>query len=361
MHSRTALSVSFLLLALAGLGCTSSHDAMPTDYQAILRHPGVVPTPNLDSCFTGSGALVELGAVSNNDQHDHGALLTFGISPSGLLAAAGADGTLKFWTMDATLVGTANPTVLTYGPEIAAAPITDLAFTDTLAIAGDVRGLVEQLGPTGEQAVLGGTTPGVSIASVAFDRVAHRLAHAQHRGTSGTAVTPLVVNTLDGTMHANITDTMLSITDLAFTVEGVLVVGGNDGTRAMLELRDGADPTRVIATPTLSGSTVVEVATAHLGPTIVALTDHALFVIEGTRARQIVASEVAFRSVDVTPSGDFALTVDASGSVVVWSTSSGAAVAHRSIGSALGVRIDSGGRRAVVGGSDAMLHVLGCR
>lgn len=351
-----------LLLALAG--CTSAHAIPEPDLHAVVGptgHAPLAPVVNLDSCFSGAGVLVELTAVNNNDQHDHGSLLTFGISPTGVVAAAGADGTLKFWTMDATLLGVADPGILTYGPELGGAPITDLAFTDDLAVAGDVRGLVQGLNADGGGGVLGGTMPDVPIASVAFDRAAQRLAHAQG-GAGAPDVTPLVVNTLDGTMRANIEDTLSTITDLAFTVDGALVVGGNDGTHAALEIRDGADPSIVLSRPELgSDASVIEVAAAREGATLVVLTTHSLITIEGGEATLLATSEVGFRSVDLTPSGDYALTVDTTGLVSVRATSDGHEVASTTIASGLGVRIDATGQRVVVGSQDALLHVLSCR
>jgi WD40 repeat protein len=359
MHARTLLAS----VALSCVACTTAHDPVTTDITQHTTDPHIAPQSilaGMDGCFTGGGALVELGSVNNNDQHDHGALRTFGISPNGIVAAAGSDGTLKFWTMNATLVGVADPTILTYGPEIAAAPIDDLAFTDTLAVAGDVRGLVTQLGPTGERSVLGGTTPGVAINSVAFDRIARRVAHAQGPGASGTAVTPLVVSAVDGSMNAQITDTMATITDLAFTPDGALVVGGSDGTHATIELRGAADPTHVAASFTLpDGASVVEVAAAHEGPMIVAATPTAIYAISATATRAIGYAD-GFRSVDLTPSGDYALAVETSGRVTVWSTATGELTGSVIIPNTIGVRVDATGTRAVAGASDALLHVLGC-
>lgn len=363
MNTRHTVLAS-LLLSLAGLGCTSSHAVPAPDVHAQITPTGVAPlapVTNLDTCLTGGGTLVELAAVNNDDQADHGALLTFGISPDGVVAAAGADGTLKFWTMDATLIGVADPGILTYGPEIGGAPITDLAFTDELAIAGDVRGLVQGLSSNGTGGVLGGTMPDVPIASVAFDRAAQRLAHAQG-GLGAPDVTPLLVYTLDGAMRANIEETLSTISDLAFTADGTLVVGGDDGTHAALELRDGADPTIVLARPDVGrDARVVEVAAAREGATVVIATTHTLIGLTDGEPTRLAASETALRSVDLTPSGDYALTVDVNGHLSVRSTLDGHEVATAEVASGLGVRVDASGQRIVVGAEDAWLHVLACR
>jgi hypothetical protein len=363
MNERITVLAS-LLCALVGIGCTSSHALPDVELHAQIPptgHAPLAPVVNLDSCFSGSGALVELAAVNNNDQEDHGTLLTFGISPSGVVAAAGADGTLKFWTMDATLVGVADPGILTYGPEIGGAPITDLAFTEELAIAGDIRGLVQELGPAGTADVVGGTNPDVPIASVAFDRAAGRLAHAQG-GALAPDVLPLIVKSLDGADRWNVTDTLASITDLAFAADGQLVIGGADGTHAALEIRDAADPMRVVSRPDVGrDASVVEVAAAREGATLVVATTHSLIAIGGATPTLLATSEAGFRSVDLTPSGDYALTVDTTGLVSVRSTVDGHEVASTTIARGLGVRIDATGQRAVVGAEDAMLHVLACR
>lgn len=364
MHERIAVLLSLLGIGSALAGCNSAYEIPDVPLRAAVTPVGTAPIRpivSLDSCLTGGGALTELGSVNNDDQHDHGALLTFGISPSGLVAAAGADGTLKFWTMDDTLVGVADPGVLTYGPEIGGAPITDLAFTTDLAIAGDVRGLVQQLGPDGGGGVVGGTNPDVPIASVAFDRGAQRLAHAQG-GTSAPDVLPLIVKTMDGAQRWNVEATLATITDLAFTTDGALVVGGSDGAYAALEIRDAVDPTIVTARPALGqDARVVEVAAAREGAAIVVATTGALFSVSGDHASLLATSEADLRSVELTPSGDHVLTVDANGLVIVRRTSDGHELARTTIATALGVRVDGSGQRIVVGGSDAILHVLSCR
>ncbi len=364
---QTRITVLLSVLSSLVFGCSTAYtpDAPERELHAVITPSGLapiaLPPAGLDGCFTGAGALVELGAVNNNDQTNHGALLTFGISPGGIVAAAGEDGTLKFWTMENTLVGVADPGVLTYGPELGGAPITDLAFTDEMAIAGDIRGLVQELGPDGSGGVVGGTMPDVPIASVAFDRATQRLAHAQG-GPSAPDVTPLVIQSLDGTFNANIEDTMSLVTDLAYAADGTLVVGGTDGTQATLEIRGAGDPNVVLARPSLgTDAEVIEVAAAREGATVVVATNRALFSVSGATATRITTSDADFRSVDLTPSGDFVLTVDANGLVRVLSTVDGHEVAHLTIETALGVRVNATGDRVVVGGSNAMLHVLTCR
>ena len=99
MTNRSTLVV---LLALAvSPGCGISHGNVdPVDVDPVV--PAFVPeTPSvrplrpivavespLEGCLAAGGELVEIASVDNNDQHDHGALLTFGVSPAGVLVSA---------------------------------------------------------------------------------------------------------------------------------------------------------------------------------------------------------------------------------------------------------------------------------
>jgi hypothetical protein len=204
--------------------------------------PVVAVEPPLEGCLAAGGELVEIASVDNNDQHDHGALLTFGVSPSGVLAAAGEDGTLKFWTLDAELIGSVDGSLITYGAEVGASPITDVAFMGEMAVVGDVRGLVQQMGSDGTFGVIGGTTPDVPIVAVAFDEATGRFAHAQMGD-----VVPLAVHSIDGSSEpVDIESTLDVVRDLAFASTGELwVAGWTDGTAA-LEIRDAHDPSVVV-------------------------------------------------------------------------------------------------------------------
>lgn len=349
----TTTRSSAALLSLAFAGCTSAHG---------LPEASVTPgeLSPLGTCLANGGTLVELGVVDNDDQHDHGGLLRFELSPAGLVAAAGEDGTLKFWTMDATLVGVADPGVLTYGSELGGAPITDLAFDGETAIAGDVRGLVQGLGAEGTADVLSGTNPDVPIAAVAFDAESGWLAHAQG-GASAPDVVPLVIKTLDGETRWNVTATIDEIHDLAFDAEGRLHVAGTDDGRAIIEVLDGADPTQLVNRITFGDDArVVELARTADGGALFAATEHGVFALDETGAHRVHASERALRSISVTPTGDVLVTVDDAGAVHLLGRD-GAVLAETFIAGAIGARATATGERLVVGSADAHLHVLGCR
>ncbi len=344
-------SATFLSLALAG--CTSAHG---------LPEPSSAPAePSaLGACLAEGGALVELGSVDNNDQHDHGALLRFELSPAGLVAAAGEDGTLKFWTLDATLVGVADPGVLTYGAEVGGAPITDLAFEGETAIAGDVRGLVQGLGSAGTASVLSGTDPDVPIAAVAYAPASGWLAHAQG-GPSAPDVVPLIVKTLDGETRWNLTATIDDIRDLAFDEEGRLYVAGAEDGAAVVEVRDAEDPTLLANRFSLGEDAhAVELARTADGATLVAATEHGLFALEENGPRLLRTSDAALRSIALTPTGDAIASIDEAGELVL-SGPEGATLAQTRIPGAIGVRVTAAGDRLVVGSVDAHLRVLGCR
>lgn len=355
MHTHRSLLVS---LALAG--CSTSHpepdappDPQPTWVTpSVVVLPGTVAAPprGLDVCLGEGGELVEVGSVDNNDQHDHGALLTFGISPGGVLAAAGADGTLKFWTLGSELIATADGSALTYGSETGAVPITDLAFDEDLALAGDVRGLVQGFGADGTFQVLGGTTPDVPIVAVAFDAPTRRLAHAQ----AGDVV-PIVVRGPDGSIE--ITETIDDLRDLAFGPGGELLVGGARAAGGAVEVRDALDA-RIVRAVLTTGSAVAELAVAREGERAAAVSADALLVLEdGAIAREVAGGA---SSVDLTPSGDVALTVGADGVLRARATDDGRELAQVSVDAPLQVRVDATGQRVIVGSTDAILHVFAC-
>jgi WD40 repeat protein len=366
MHQRIALLGS---IVLALTGCSTAHvePGPVTPFVPAAAHDvasqiatTLSPHGDLEHCLAGGGALVELGAVNNDDQADHGALLTFGVSPEGLVAAAGADGTLKFWTMSAALVGTADPSTLTYGTEVGGSPITDLAFDGDGAIASDVRGLVSRMTPTGLVSPMGGTMPDMPIDAVAVDAATHRLAHAQHG-----PVAPLVVR--GATATDEITETLDAIADLAFTVDGELLVAGARAGRAALEIRGASDVTRVVASPALGlDGPVREIASASLAPVHAAVSIVGVAMLSGHDVVAHAGFEHALRSVALTPTGAYALVLSEDGMVHVLDTTDGhelttARVVQAPTATAVGVRVDATGSRFVVGVDDAMIHVLACR
>lgn len=383
MTTNTQLGLVTMLSAV-GLtgGCTGTHvvmdDASRPDAAVVLGDDASVspdaalspdaPVPAgepLESCLLAGGSLVEVARVFNNDVEDHGALLTFGVSDSGLLAAAGEDGTLKFWNLDAELIGTIDGSLLTYGSEVGASPITDLAFRGENALAADRRGLVQEMGPDGSFLPLGGTTPDVPIVALAYHPATDRIAHAQH----AEGVVPLTIRAPDGTV-TEITPTLTSIHDLAFAPDGSLWVAGGAGAGGLsptVEQRDAADPARVLRTIEVEspeGGVVVELAMSQSGGAIAMRTMERVEVHFGEGIRSIPFTswaEVVGAGVALTRPGGVALTVESDGSLVAHAVLEERTLASVNVGGLpVNVRTDASGRLVIVGRADANILAYTC-
>lgn len=371
----TKLGMLVALTAVAG--CSGTHapttDASAADAGLVgadAAAPGeadafVTPRPSLEACLLEGGSLVEVARVFNNDREDHGALVTFGVSDTGLLAAAGADGTLKFWTLEAEHLGTVDGSVLTYGSEISA-PITDMVLSGERVIAGDGRGLVSEILADGSFLPRGGTTPDVPIASVAYWPFGDRIAHAQQAD----GIAPLTVR--DGEVVHELSSALLTIRDLAYTPDGALWVAGArvDGERIVpaVERRDSVDPSRVIASFDVAspeGGEVVELATSESGALVAVLTTER---VEVRRGESLVRSipftgwaEIVGVSVALGRAGEVAFTVESSGQLVAHAASEERTLASVDVGGRpVAVRTDATGSLVVVGRSDAYLIAYAC-
>lgn len=368
-HRTNSIGLFLTLAALAGAGCSSARERgsveTPSSPSVTLALPslGIAPRNDLETCLAAGGELVMVGEVDNNDQADHGALLTFGISRGGLLAAAGADGTLKFWSFDEELLATVDGSALTYGSEVGAVPITDVAFGgDEAAITADVRGLVSSMSADGSFYVLGGTTPDVPIVAVAFDEGTERIAHAQ----SAADVVPLVIRAIGSVEEGaepviEIGDTLDEITDLGFSSRGDLLVAGGHGGAAAIEIRGAADLRTVRARVQVHGAPYVELALAPEGDLGAAIAPGRIDLLrDDAIERTIDLGEDAPASVDVTPSGAIVFSAGARGELVAHRTSDGVELARVRADAPVRVRVDPTGRRVIVGSSDALLHAFAC-
>jgi hypothetical protein len=320
------------------------------------------PARALEACLAAGGELVELDSVDNNDSADHGALLTLGISPSGVLGVAGEDGTLKFWTLDAELLASVDGSVLTYGSEEGRTPITDLQFLDDVAIAGDVRGLVAHVAADGSYWPLGGTMPDVPIRSVAVHAATQRFAHTQLGTIDAPDVAPLVVRDMEEGVTVEIATTLELPNDLAFAPSGELLVAGADGGGPQIEIRSAADPGTVVDSFGFHGSTpIVEIAHAQAGTIAAAISAQYIYLLEGLEvAAELWIPEHAGRSVDVTPGGAFVLSVGADGMLLAHDPAEPTEVARVEVPDPVTVRVDATGTAVIVGSRDAIVHVFGC-
>lgn len=333
----------------------------PTPPPANPPAPPSTPIAQLESCLGAGGSLVEVDRVFNNDSSDHGALVAFAVSPDRELAAAGADGTVKIWTLEG-LVGTVMASVLTYGPEVDAAPATDLAYHDGRIVVADTRGLVTAWTLEGEMEVLGGTDPTVAMAAVAFDASHTYMAQADARA-GGT----LMVRRIDGTptVVGPLETSIESVRDLAFLASGGLLVAGNGPTGGSIELRDGADPTHTLATFAAgAGSSIGEIATA--GDIVVAALGDAIVLLEattlGTRGRIDLGPSAAATTVAITDDARYAFTVDRAGFVRIIDVTRGAEIGRFDTSEAdpVSVRIDAPSGLVFVAHSNANIRALSC-
>lgn len=366
---------SLLLLALLGsaplMGCSLGVERAPAESPPPASPP-VEARPDVDarpapvlsllsSCLERRGAWVEVDRVFNNDTTDHGTLIELAVSPDQRLAAAGADGTVKIWTLEG-LVGTVMAAELAYGPELPIAPAADLAFHDGRVVVADTRGLVTSWTVEGEMDVLGGTDPDVSMVAVAFDEPRGRLAQADARAHGGVLVRQLgsaaaVVGPLATTLE--------SVSDLVFLADGRLVLAGRDADGAALEVRDAADPTRTLASlrAGADGRRVVELAAA--ADTVVALLDEALLVLGPTlelRHRVTLGDGAYARSVTLTEDGRHALVADEAGILRTVETTSGQLGTPFDTGEpdAVAVRLTPPGELAFVAHRGGNIRALAC-
>lgn len=373
--------LSPLLLLFLALGCSSAHtpvDDRSPDYGAAgttdvrtaydpvapSARPSALPpllppvASALDECLEAGGALVEVDAVDNNDVSDHGALVALAVSADGRLAAAGEDGTIKFWSVDDGFLSSVAASALIYGAELEGSEVADLAFDGAPVVAGDMRGVVTRWAMDGSFEVVGGTTPDVPILAVAVLPGGDRVAHADALGEV------MVRAPLGGSVVGPLDSAVASVTDLAFAPDGALVIGGGDaGGRAVVERRapDSAGIEATWSAPTLpeiqevsidadgrvlaAGEGFVARLGADLGlDALVNLDGHAAVSVAGT------------------PRGRVALSAGAEGRVIATSFDGHAPgrLAELDVPGAMSVRLAGDGALAFVGTESGMIRVLAC-
>lgn len=319
------------------------------------------PTP-LEACLLEGGSLVEVDAVDNNDSADHGPLATLAVSDHGRIAAAGLDGTIKFWTLDDGLLGTVTAAALTYGPEVTGAQSSDLVFDGDRVVAGDVRGLVTSWTLDGAMQILGGTEPDVAITAV--DVAADgRLAHADSKEGGNV----MVRVTDSGDTWGPLDTALFAVNDLRFLPDGrLLLAGSRGGVHTAFELRAADDPTRIVdAYLPEDGSPVREVAASADGGTLAGAGNGFLAVFDGDLSSPRVQSfdGLSEPSVDVTPSGLVVLTAEADGAIRAFTRDGEDALqelAPATVAAPVVLRVDAAGELVFVGSADAMIHVLAC-
>lgn len=360
MIKRSLLAALPLLLVL---GCASAHG--PTSEEepliTIVSTPAETLFPpemsGLEGCLFEGGELFEVASVDNNDVREHGPLWTLAISPDRRIAVASEDGTIKLWTLDG-FVGELDPGAFVYGVEVDGAQVADLAFHGEQVVAGDMRGVVSAWGD-GSPSIIGGTAPDVAITAVAVHEASGRVAHADEQRFGNV----MIRGTSDGTLEGPLETELVSVLDLAFVGDQLLLVG--QGASPALELRDAEDPTRVVARfeTELSFNPLLEVAVSGGAETIAFVSPELVGVVDETLAPRWMAragSHVPV-SVSVADTGRAVFSAGAEGTLRAWSGVDGAALAEVEVDEPVVVRVDPAADLVVVGSRDGILHAFACR
>lgn len=319
--------------------------------------PDAGATPSIETCLLAGGTLREVDAVYNNDSSDHGALVAFAASSGGELAAAAADGTIKFWTFDA-FVSEVTSSILTYGPELPAAPATDMTYDGARVVAADVGGLVTAWTSSGDMAVLSGTEPGVSIGAVALDATRGRLAHAESRDAGAVVVRTIA----DGTVAGPIGTAALRVHDLAFLRDGRLLVAGVDAAGVgLVEIHGAAEP--AVTDRTIGGffAPVDEIAVA--GDRFVAVAGTALVIASPDSGEHSVVDtgeHAAVPSVDAT--SEVAFTVGWRGTLRAFAIADGRPLGTIELGDSdpVAVRVDPRGGLVLAAFGTGYIRAIAC-
>ncbi|MBK8170561.1 MAG: hypothetical protein IPK60_09480 [Sandaracinaceae bacterium] len=318
--------INFLAVCAALAGCAVAHSSEPAaeiglpEVQFALPNPAVVSRPppaearaQLETCLAAGGGLIEVDRVNNNDTTAHGSVTAFASSPGGILGVASADGVVKFWTLEG-MVSSASHSLFSYGPELPAAPGTDLAFDGDELFLADVGGLVTKWYVDGRSRIVGGTSPGIAIVAVAVDHPRGRIAHAED--VVGGRIMLRGVGE-DTTVLGPLETQAYEVSDLAFFDDGRLVIGGkNVAGAALLEVRDSADPARVVAAYAhawagfTEGPAVTLVSELAVRPGHVAVATNAYAVFLDEAMNVTATSErlplLSSRSIELTEHGLFA-------------------------------------------------------
>jgi len=321
---------------------------------------GTAVASALEDCLDEGGHLVTVDTVNNNDVEDHGAISAFAVSPDRTIAAAGTDGTIKFWTLDA-LVGTVRSAELLYGAEIDAAEASDMQFIGDHVAAGDLQGLVAEWGADGFMRVLGGTDPDTPIVAVAIDAARRFLAHADNRAGGH-----VMVRAMDGTSVTGPLDTSFAlVTDLAFLPSGALLVAGRSAAGApLVELRAASDFARVETHFERTGAvgTFSEIAASADGSRIAAASGDEIALLDGALGSPVVADVAGHGalSVSIGATGRYVLSAGTDGTLRALAAGDGHEAARADVIDPISVRIDPRGELVFVATRGALIHAFAC-
>ncbi|MBX3275530.1 MAG: hypothetical protein KF729_35045 [Sandaracinaceae bacterium] len=353
---------SLAALVLALTACASSHDAPPLEPEpltvvTVASPPELPPVmTSLESCLLAGGALVEAGAVHNDDTRPHGAIWSLAVAADRRIAVAADDGSIKLWTLDGFL-GELEPGAFLYGAEVEGAQVPALAFLDDMVIAGDVRGVVSAWQEDGFPRIVGGTDPDVRIVAVAVEPTRRWVAHADE--TEGGRV--MVRGLSDPVTFGPLPTTLDEVSGLAFADGGLLVAGSVAGRPALERFALDA-PERVAAQLAPSAAMpVAAIAASRGGETVAFVTADAVGAADAALGeRWLAAGALVPVSVDVTAMGGAVLAADAGGWLRAFAGADGRPLARVSVAAPVAVRVDTAGDLAIVASEDGWIRAFAC-
>jgi WD40 repeat protein len=368
MKPRLALSFVSSLLASASLtACTE--DPVGSD-------PSDPARLALTECVARGIALEALWSIDNG----HGAVHAITAGPSGTIALAGADGSIKLWTVGATAEDWSHQDLgAAYGGEFGeGAVVATLAFRDGRIAAGTTDGQLRL-----HDAESGSVMAMVSPNGYPLTAVTHapdgRIAMADDGFQGDLALWDATANALTPLVRTEDSYTLWGATSLAFTDSGTMLAAGDwYGLAAVERWDDGAMTSIWVSTqeqlPLASGSEVLAIAPLPGGRAVagggafggaegdargfLALLD--LEALDGApRAVRVIDDH---RVVALAPLADgiHLLSLGADGSLRVFD---GATLEEVGRVDALGsseLVLTADGRAAATSGADGMLRVWGC-
>ena len=360
MRSTPTFLTLTLLAATAGPGC-DFHDHGDDG-------PGTLQPMAL--CASGAGTFEEVWEVDNG----HGAVGALALAPSGDVALAGEDGSVKIWTIDragADPNGVAlapGGVSAAYGQQFGSGAVVGALWIapagDTL-VAGDASGLVAWLAPDG--GVLGSTVPGTDpVAAVAMTDDLALVASADVSFGGN-----LRLWQPGGALGDPLPTALWAVDAVAFLPgTHALVAAGDIYGVVAAELRDAADPAappqlwqgdadasiRALAAAPDGARIVAAGGSGPGGDGVLAFLDPAAFDAPAPPTCALPGHDPV--GVALLPGG-LVLTAGSEGTLRVWSDQ-GAPLLSADVPAPAGVAVDPTGTLVTLSGADGVLRLYAC-